>query len=99
MGMNKREFKNRCDVVTRLLSVSINYLSNQTQVNNYFKNAVQFQSLSLGSYNPVFWYLTLITHILLFLKSFRYCINVIKYIRVIYTTLEIFSCDFLERHC
>jgi len=40
-----------------------------------FKNAVQFQSLSLNSYNPVFLCLTLITHyILFFLKSFWYCI-------------------------
>jgi len=46
----------------------------------------------------VFLCLALITHyILLFLKSFRYCINIIKYIYIIYIILEIFSCDFLKR--
>jgi len=65
--MNKREFKNRSDIVIRLLSVLINSLSNLGQ--QLFKNTVQFQSLSLNSYNPTFLCLTLITHyILLFLK-------------------------------
>jgi len=87
--MKKRGFKNRCDVATRLLSVLI--ASQQL-----FKK-VQFQSLSLNSYNPVFVRLTLITrYILLFLKSFRYCINVIKYMHVIYIILEIFS-QFLKK--
>jgi len=76
--MNKREFKNRCDVVTRLLSVLIDSLSNQIYL-SYFKNAVQFQFLSLN--------------------SFRYFISIIKYIYVVYIILEIFSCEFLKRHC
>jgi len=75
--MNKREFRNRCNVVTRLLSVSINSLS-QTYVNSYLKPRFDFSShnLSLNSHNPVFLCLTLITpYILLFLKPFRYCID------------------------
>jgi len=44
MGMNKREFKNRCDVVvTTLLSVSINSPSNQIQVNSYLRSAIRVQ--------------------------------------------------------
>jgi len=47
----------------------------------------------------VFSRLALITHyIWLFLKSFRYCIDIIKYIHVTRVIVEIFSCDFLKRH-
>jgi len=85
--MNKREFRNRSDVVIRLLSVLINSLGNQTST--AFLNAVQFRSLSLNSYNPVFSCFTLLTRYISFLlKPFRYCINIIKFICVIF---EIFS--------
>jgi len=86
----------------RLLSVLICLVIKPKSIAIYIKNAIQFQSLSyihIFTY-PMFLCLALITHyILLFLKSFRYCINIIKYIYVIYIILKIFSCEFLKRHC
>jgi len=91
--MNEREFKNRRDVVTRLLSVLIDSLSNQTPRSTAFLKAVQFQSLSLNSDNPVLCLASITRYILFFLKSFRYRIDTIEYIYVIYIILEIFSRD------